>query len=94
MGEAVDRSLLDEILDWIGLQLAESMPEYSRDKVERWREYEVRDPAGHAHIHEGTPTCHWTCAPGIWTCRECGEWFRTWEDEPEVDPRQGGVITR
>lgn len=90
-----DMSIVGEILDWIGIETTESVSDgYPERHVERWCEYEVRDPTGHAAAHEETPTCHWTCAPGIWTCDACGRWYRTWEDDPEVDPRQGGVISR
>lgn len=78
--------ILEFIRDAIGNDEYPYNLDHSPQKVERWREYEVvtpRESTGHAG-HE----CFWTAAPGIWTCRDCGEWYRTWTDEPERPPQQ------
>lgn len=60
---------------------------YSNRKVERWSEYEVLDPRD-AYLHSDHDTV-WTSAPGVWCCKTCHEWYRTWEDTPKRDIRQG-----
>lgn len=58
---------------------------HSQQKINRWiEETQVREP-GQGH---GDHDVVWTSAPGIWNCRDCVEWYRTWEDEPEIDERQ------
>lgn len=40
--------------------------------------YDVKtDISGHRN-HDTV----WTAAPGVWHCRDCHEWYRTWEDHP------------
>lgn len=53
----------------------------------KWQEYEYRNPyLDTEHIDH---TTFWTAAPGVWYCRDCNEWFRTWSEEPEEHPQQG-----
>lgn len=55
-----------------------------RPKIERWREHEVARPDERCEDHSKA----WTMAPGIWYCRTCHEWFRTWEKWPTRPARQ------
>lgn len=53
-------------------------------KIERWRDHEVARPDERCDGHSRA----WTMAPGIWYCRDCHEWFRTWEKYPTRPYRQ------
>lgn len=53
-------------------------------QLKRWKEYNVHFPEDHNQEHEAS----WTGAPGVWYCRDCHEWFRTWEETPHRPERQ------
>lgn len=53
-------------------------------KEERWKEHEVHFPEDHDTDHDAC----WTAAPGVWYCRTCHEWFRTWRFNPQRPMRQ------
>jgi len=86
-------TLISRILEWV-----RGSDSYERDygtnalgvtltksQIQRYKEdYEVREPI---KGHKGHDTV-WTRAPGVWHCRDCIEWYRTWEDHPsEVEDK-------
>lgn len=59
---------------------------YTKSQESRWRELKIKDPYKDAE-HSGHDTV-WTAAPGIWHCRDCCMWYRTWADNVRSDERQ------
>lgn len=59
-------------------------------QVERYREYEYL-PLERAEEHRDHKT-FWTRAPGVWFCRTCSEWYRTWEGSPRRHPDQSDRV--
>lgn len=53
-------------------------------KVARWEKYEIHFPEDHPSDHDAS----WTGADGVWYCRTCNEWYRTWEENPSRPERQ------
>lgn len=58
----------------------------SRGQRDRWKDYEYRPPERDDE-HAGHETV-WTAAPGIWHCKDCHEWYRTWRVSPRPHPTQ------
>jgi hypothetical protein len=77
------------IFSWFKSEAKDKLPTgaaQSQTHAERYREYTALDPHTDAE-HTDHDTC-WTAAPGVWHCRDCHEWFRTWKMIPSYDTRQ------
>lgn len=51
----------------------------SKSQIRQYKEdMEVKEPPGGHQGHDLV----WTKATGVWHCRDCHVWYRTWEDHP------------
>lgn len=53
---------------------------YTRSQIDRWKSFRIGNPETHTDRHD---VC-WTGGPGIWHCKDCNEWFRTWDNSVET----------